>query len=407
MGRGFFFNISAHGHVNPTLPLVAELVRRGETITYHAGESERARIASTGARFRTFPSEMAPFRSPKSPEVDHLVFDCLLNGMPRWIEQALEEKPDYILFDFLAFWGRILAEQIGVPSIVVYPNPIPVIESMPPRIVFQMIDHLLPLGRKVRRMRQEIASRYHRPHQTFVEFLLDPGDDLRLVLTTREFQPSADRLTGPVHFVGPCHPDLPEKPEFPWEDLGGGPVVYATLGTVYGNNRSFFQTCIRAFSGFEGCVVLSTGNGLDPAELGPLPPRFIARRFVPQSELLERSHLFITHGGMNSIHSGLRHGVPMVVIPQGIASDQHGNARTVEALGVGSRLGRLGLRASVLRATAERLLSNTAIPSRLRRLREQYAGADSVRRGADLILECARKRVTRRLRNTPSTWRAA
>jgi len=407
MGRGFFFSISAHGHVNPTLPLVAELVRRGETITYHAGESERARIASTGARFQCFPWEMAPFRSPKSPEVDHLIFDCILRGMPRWIEQARDEKPDYILFDFLAFWGRILAEEVAVPSIVVYPNPVPVIESMPPRIVFQMIDHLLPLGRKVRRMRREIASRFRRSHQTFVEFLLDPGDDLRLVLTTCDFQPHPDGLTGPVHFVGPCHPDLPEKPEFPWEDLGEGPVVYATLGTVYGNNRSFFQTCIRAFRGFEGCVVLSTGNGLDPADLGPLPPRFIARRFVPQSEVLERSHLFITHGGMNSIHSGLRHGVPMIVIPQGIASDQHGNARTVEALGVGARLGRLGLRASTLRATADRLLSDTDIPARLRRLQGEYSGADSVRRGADLILECSRRRETRRLRDTAAPGQAA
>lgn len=33
MPKAFFFNVPAHGHVNPSLPLVAELVRRGHQIT--------------------------------------------------------------------------------------------------------------------------------------------------------------------------------------------------------------------------------------------------------------------------------------------------------------------------------------------------------------------------------------
>lgn len=396
MGRGLFFNIQAHGHVNPTLPIVSELVRRGESITYHAGESERVRIDSTGARFAPLPCDLTGFqRSPKSPEADHVLFDCILRCMPGWIDQACRERPDYILFDFVAFWGRILAEQVGVPSIVVYPNPVPVPESMPPGIVFKMIDHLLPLGRRVRTMRREIASRYQRPHQTLVDFLMDPGDSLRLVLTTRDFQPGPERLTGAVHFVGPSHPDLPEKPDFPWEKLGRGPIVYATLGTIFGHNRSFFRRCIRAFEGFEGHLILSTGNGLDPAELGPLPDHVIARRFVPQSEILERADLFITHGGMNSIHSGLRSGVPMIVIPQGLATDQHGNARVVERLGVGRRLSKFGLRTATLRDTAHRLLSDSEVQARSQRLKASYAGEHTAQRAADLILDCARRGTPR------------
>jgi hypothetical protein len=30
-----FLNIAMHGRVNPTLPIVAELVRRGHSVTYH------------------------------------------------------------------------------------------------------------------------------------------------------------------------------------------------------------------------------------------------------------------------------------------------------------------------------------------------------------------------------------
>ena len=39
------------GHVNPTLGIVAELVRRGHTVTYWAPRMFSARILETGARF--------------------------------------------------------------------------------------------------------------------------------------------------------------------------------------------------------------------------------------------------------------------------------------------------------------------------------------------------------------------
>ena len=44
-----FLNIAMHGHVNPTLPVVAELVRRGHSVTYHTSPAFREEIAATGA----------------------------------------------------------------------------------------------------------------------------------------------------------------------------------------------------------------------------------------------------------------------------------------------------------------------------------------------------------------------
>ncbi|MEY9533819.1 hypothetical protein [Sinorhizobium fredii] len=36
-----FLNIGMHGYINPTLPVVAELVRRGHTVTYHTSPRVR------------------------------------------------------------------------------------------------------------------------------------------------------------------------------------------------------------------------------------------------------------------------------------------------------------------------------------------------------------------------------
>jgi UDP:flavonoid glycosyltransferase YjiC (YdhE family) len=42
------------GHTNPTLPLVAELVRRGEHVIYYSLEDFQPAIEQTGATFRSY-----------------------------------------------------------------------------------------------------------------------------------------------------------------------------------------------------------------------------------------------------------------------------------------------------------------------------------------------------------------
>jgi UDP:flavonoid glycosyltransferase YjiC (YdhE family) len=81
-------------------------------------------------------------------------------------------------------------------------------------------------------------------------------------------------------------------------------------------------------------VVLSTG-GAD-LDLGAPPENFVVCRFVPQLALLERTAVFVPHGGMNSANEAPYFGVPLVVVPQ--RGDQHmvGGAGRVAA-----RFGRL------------------------------------------------------------------
>jgi UDP:flavonoid glycosyltransferase YjiC (YdhE family) len=52
MAKVLFFNLPAYGHTYPTLPLVAELVRRGEHVIYYSSEAFRSAILEAGATFR-------------------------------------------------------------------------------------------------------------------------------------------------------------------------------------------------------------------------------------------------------------------------------------------------------------------------------------------------------------------
>ena len=55
MAKILFFNIPAYGHVNPTLPVVTELVRRGHQLVYYNADTFEQAIKATGAEFRAYP----------------------------------------------------------------------------------------------------------------------------------------------------------------------------------------------------------------------------------------------------------------------------------------------------------------------------------------------------------------
>lgn len=63
------------------------------------------------------------------------------------------------------------------------------------------------------------------------------------------------------------------------------------------------------------------------------PENFIVRPFVNQNEILRHADLFITAGGVNSIHEALYFGVPCLLCPQ--QGEQLLNARQFQRLGFG------------------------------------------------------------------------
>lgn len=180
-------------------------------------------------------------------------------------------------------------------------------------------------------------------------------------------------------FVGPAiNPQL-RHDDFPFEELGQGPIVYISLGTVHQGSISFYQTCFQAFADYPAQFILSVGRQTPMERLGAIPDNFIVRPFVPQLEVLQRSDLFITHGGINSLHEGLYYGVPLVIIPHQF--EQLLNARRVAARGAGrildEQLAKKPLTAVILRQVVEEVLSQpgyTAAAQEAQRLLEATGG---------------------------------
>jgi MGT family glycosyltransferase len=80
-------------------------------------------------------------------------------------------------------------------------------------------------------------------------------------------------------------------------------------------------------------VLLSAGKGSDLSRFAHAPENFIVEQSFPQLEVLQRTDIFVTPAGLNSVHEALWYGVPMVTVPQHF--EQLHNAESVARGGAG------------------------------------------------------------------------
>jgi MGT family glycosyltransferase len=166
------------------------------------------------------------------------------------------------------------------------------------------------------------------------------------------------------------------------------------LSSVYG-------TIAEACSRLDAQLVLSLGRPGAATTMRSSNNALIVD-YAPQTALLRRAALTITHGGLNTVLESLSAGVPLVVTP--IANDQPGNAVRVEALGVGRFLPIGELEVNSLRTTIADVLATPAFAKRARVFAAELAQLDGPALAAELIERAflTGKRVTRASRAASS-----
>lgn len=389
--KAVFFNIPASGHVNPSLALVAELVRRGETIIYYGTENFRAKIEATGATFRPYAQLTDTYFEDNDLDgsnptlTSRRMMEQTRRTLPELIAATRAESPDYLLYDSMCPWGVLVARVLGVPSVtslaLLLFSPAMLIRSSGMVKVASMMLKNLPNLRAFMQTSNAIAREHNIPPLSFTEFFFAPAD-LTISYTMPPIQPEAETLGKGVAFVGPSIAPRPDNSGFPFEQLKGKQVIYVSLGTVINNNPAFFQACIQAFAGTPYTIIMSIGESVSFASLGTIPPNFIVRPFNPQLEILQRTTLFITHAGMNSVHEGLYYDVPLLLVPQ--TQEQNFVAQSVQALGAGIVL--KDQSAGALRHSAERILNDPSYHAKAAGLGKILRAGGGAPRAAELVL---------------------
>jgi MGT family glycosyltransferase len=389
MSKVLFFSVPLQGHTNPSLPLVEELVRRGEEVTYYSLEPLRSAIEDTGATFRSYGASYEALPPPDN------AFDgmsrVIIHRSPKILAQLLPEvrdfQPDYILHDALALWGKQFGQILGVPTVCSTPTFVLGTRMWlsAPSMLPELLKERWSARKEValaRNVAQQLQVTYHVKRPSIYEVNVNFGD-LTLVYTSKFFHPFSNTFDSSVKFVGPSILPRPEAPAFPFDQLTGSPLIYVSLGTLFTNHLPFFRACVEAFAGSEYQVVMSIGSNVSLADLGPIPANFIVQESIPQLEILQRASLFITHGGMNSASEAIYHGVPLLVIPQ--AQDQFYVAKRVTKLKAGKMLFMKEVNAQRLRQRARNILADPVYAQNSAKIGVTFHEAGGYMRAADEI----------------------
>jgi MGT family glycosyltransferase len=339
MSKVLFVNGNLHGHINPTLPIVKELVQCGEEIYYFSTMEFQQKIEATGAIFLDYGSEFDHFLHSFRPHGNHpfyRIIEFMLamdrTVVPIVLKKTKEIKFDYLLHDVMFGGGNILAKELNIPAIsscssfVMEKPPIPA-RMLEPGFHPQL-DYLY----------EELAaarSEWEIDMLTISDVFFKK-ESLNLVYTSKLFQPEGDRYDDSYRFVGPSLMDRVETLDFILDTSGEKKIIYISLGTINNNCMDFYHKCIEAFS--EECyqVIMSVGSKIEISSLQPLPNNFVVRNYIPQLEVLKHADVIISHGGLNSVSEALYYGVPVITIP--MANDQPAVARRLTELGAGMEL---------------------------------------------------------------------
>jgi UDP:flavonoid glycosyltransferase YjiC (YdhE family) len=106
--------------------------------------------------------------------------------------------------------------------------------------------------------------------------------------------------------------------------------------------------------------------------------------WLPQLQVLPRTAVFFTHGGINSLTEAHYFGVPVVVMP--VVNDAFGNANWVERAGVGVQLDLDTFTVeSAVAALDAGFAQDSPLRARVRKVRDSYVAANGAQRSLQAI----------------------
>ncbi|QXC59425.1 hypothetical protein KSP35_13555 [Aquihabitans sp. G128] len=385
MSRFLFVVPPFTGHVNPTIAVAAELVRRGHDVAWTGLPGATQALLPEGSTFLpATTAEVAAYvdaAGDRRPDLrgaaafkflQEEVLLPLADAMVDGVDAAVDAfGADVLVVDQQALAGAIVARRRGLRW------------ATSATTSAELVDPLdgLPL----------VAAAMHQARVDLqVAHGIAAGDaaqgDLRtsphlVVAYTSEALVGPVPGDAPIAFVGPSTLGRPEA-----DDLDGygldpdRPTVLVSLGTLNAEaGARFFTVAAEACRDQPWQAVF-----VAPAELVPDPPaNVVVRSRVPQLALLERCAAVVSHGGHNTVCESLAAGLPLVLAP--IRDDQPVVADQVVRAGAGVRVKFARVKAEPLRAAIAVALADPDLRAAAARIQASFHAAGGTPSAADAL----------------------
>lgn len=398
------------GHLNPMLPIGQELKRRGHRVTMIGILDAEAKTLAAGLEFVAYGTEEYS-KGSTAEALNHLsklsglaAIRYTITLLKDWTNVLLRDAPqviknagvDALLID-QASLGESIGDFLDIPFITIYsalvlnqdenvPHPVSNWKYNPAwwaklrnRATWSFYQIL---GKPINKVVAEYRRQWNLPLYS------DPNDAYSLLAQISQ-QPAElefprENLPKCFHFTGPYHYSGTREPvSFPWEQLTGKPLIYASMGTIQNRLVEVFYQIAAACEGLDAQLVISLGGSATPESLPNLAGNPLVVEYAPQLEILQKATLTITHAGMNTTLECLSNAVPMVAIP--IANDQPGVAARIAWAGAGVAITLKRLTVPRLRTAISQVLTQPSYKQNALRLQKAIKRAGGVTRAADII----------------------
>lgn len=375
MSRFLFVVPPLSGHVNPTVSVGRELVRRGHDVAWTGLPGAVDPLLPPGALF-------LPAGSPEAMgHVDDLrqrsqglraaaafkfLWENVLLPLGRAMVDGVDEVverwcPDVLVVDQQTLAGAVVARRRGLRW------------ATSATTSAELVDALAGLPRAEQWVEEQLEAFQAEvgvPPEQRSNHGVRFSPHLVLVFSSRRLVGEERPFPGHYSFVGPSISDRPELDDFPWGWLDPDrPHVLVSLGTV--NTEAgdrFYQVAAEALGGEDLQAVF-----VAPPDRLRVAPNILVRERVPQLALLPHLRAVVCHGGHNTTCEALAHGLPLVVAP--IRDDQPVVADQVVRAGAGVRVRFGRVLAPELRRAVRSVLDEPAYRAAADEVRQSFLAA--------------------------------
>lgn len=395
MKKIIFINFPVSGHVNPQINLCKELSKKEVKLIYYTFERyfpkfkdiENIELRKYPDSFYDYYNELASDSSlhDKFLAFFYVFYTLTEKVLPFIMEEVRNERPDLIICDTLAIWGKIAARVNKIPMAFFFSSFIgdSVALKNSPAFAMSLIRSAIlhfPYYFKFSAIKKRIEKRYGKVADGPQDIMNHKGK-FSIVTTSREFQPGGELYPKNVRFIGPAHvedSDLPDKKD----------TIFISLGTIAFSD-TYWDICIEAAKDLGYNVVVSFGgnknNKVNSKNLVDNVKVYENLNLQEYRDVLKKSVLFISHGGFNSISDSILYMTPLIICP--LSAEQYSNGKIIEERDCGIVYPDKKLEVNKLREKIIEVINNEKSKVGLQKYRHSFLNSMGYKRAVEDLNE--------------------
>lgn len=383
-GHIAFISYPFPAFVNPTLPIVSILLRRGYRVTYATTESFANRVAALGAEVVLCPSIPTERTTNSAKEDDGALrrtLEDLVAAIPTMEKLYKLDRPSVIVYGNMAPSGHILTRKLNIPGIQICSTFALNRENLHRQIRDATLRrNIVQTSAKVDRFIQQQGVS---PNDYFFA-----RDTLNIYLFPVALQPMRDVVGNTCFYAGRCPAEQSYFGDWQPTKLDGRPTILVSTSSMYVRGPEYFKMFIEALRNLHCHVILSIGFEGSSGEYENLPSNFEVVSNVSHIKILPYVSLFACLGGIITTAESMYHGVPMLVTSHGF-KELEWQGDNIEDTGVGVHLKKSDTSVGSIREFAAEMLADKALYDRMGQAKfaaRREAGAEEVANRIEEVL---------------------